>query len=108
MTPTPDDRRDDQTDDRLRGQADGVDPVLERRAAVGRLASAGQRLGYALFGVAMVVFFVGFATGFTGPIVTIEVVCLVAGSIVLAPAIVLSYGVKAADKEDRSEGERWR
>ena len=31
-------------------------------------------------------------------------VCLVVGSILLAPAIVLGYAVKAAEREDRERG----
>lgn len=81
----------------------GSDPVLERRATVLRLTAAGQRFGYACFALATVLFFVGLATQLPTGIVTAIVVLLVAGSVVLLPAIVLSYGAKAADKEDRGE-----
>ena len=33
------------------------DPVLEQRARASRLADLGQRVGYGLFGLALVVFF---------------------------------------------------
>jgi hypothetical protein len=36
--------------------------------------------------------------------VSLIVACLVVGSIVLAPAIVFAYAVKAADREDREAG----
>jgi hypothetical protein len=36
--------------------------------------------------------------------VTAITVCLVAGSILLAPAIVLGYAVKAAERDDRERG----
>ena len=82
--------------------ADTVDdPVLVRRAHIARAVLIGQRVGYALFGVAVVAFFVGFATHFTDPLVTVIVGSLVVGSLVLAPAIVFGYAVKAADREDR-------
>jgi hypothetical protein len=84
-------------DDRVRPD----DPVLRRREQIRRLTQMGQRVGYLLFGVAIVAFFVGFVVGFTEPVVTLIVGCLVVGSIVLAPAIVLSYAVKAADQDDR-------
>jgi hypothetical protein len=54
-----------------------------------------------LFGAAIVVFAVGAAGGFTAVEAAIVVACLVAGSVVLAPAIVFSYAVRAAEREDR-------
>ena len=81
-----------------------VDPVLERRKRIARLVKAGQRLGYALFGLALVLFFLGLAVGFGRGIATTIVIAIVAGSIVLAPAIVFGYAVRAAEREDREEG----
>jgi hypothetical protein len=81
-----------------------VDPVLARRRQVARAAEIGQRIGYALFGLAVVVFVVGFVLGLTGAVVVVVVTALVVGSLVLAPAIVAGYGVKAADREDRERG----
>ena len=80
------------------------DPIRVRRAQIARAASTAQRIGYALFGIAIVVFFVGFFTGFTGGLVTTIVAVLVAGSVLLAPAIVTGYAVKAAEREDRELG----
>jgi hypothetical protein len=81
-----------------------ADPVRERRAQVQRLAVLGQRLGYALFGVAVVVFFVGFFAGFTSTVVTVIVAAMAVGSALLAPAIVASYAVKAAERDDLEHG----
>ena len=81
-----------------------VDPVLERRARIARWVSLGQRLGYGLFLAAIALFIVGFAAGFDGWIGTTIVGCLIAGSLVLAPAIVFGYAVKAAEREDRQRG----
>ena len=81
-----------------------VDPVLERRAHIARLVSLGKRVGYGLYGVAIVGFFLGLAIGFGGAVGTTVITCLVVGSIVLAPAIVFGYGVKAAEREDRELG----
>jgi len=78
-----------------------TDPVLERRRRIARLVSIGQRLGYGLFGLAIVLFVVGFVAGFTGTLTGVIVAALLVGSIVLAPAIVLGYAVKAAEREDR-------
>jgi hypothetical protein len=81
-----------------------IDPVRQRRARIAKLVEVGQRVGYALFGVAIVAFVIGFFTGFDGPTGPLIVGCLVAGSIVLAPAIVFGYAVKAAERDDRERG----
>ena len=81
-----------------------VDPVRERRARIARWVSLGQRVGYGLFLVAIVLFVVGFVTGFDGVVGPTIVGCLVVGSLVLAPAIVFGYAVKAAEREDRERG----
>lgn len=81
-----------------------TDPVRVRRAQIARAANAAQRVGYLLFGVAVVVFFIGFFAGFTGGLVTTIVVVMVIGSILLAPAIVAGYAVKAAEREDLENG----
>lgn len=78
--------------------------MLVRRRRLARGAEMAQRLGYALFGVAVVLFVVGFAAGLTGGLVTAIVVAMAAGSVLLAPAIVVGYAVKAADREDRERG----
>ena len=83
---------------------DSHDDVLARRAQIKRLVDLGQRIGYGLFGVAVVGFFVGFVVDFTDPLVTVIVVSLVVGSVILAPAIVFGYGVKAAEREDAEQG----
>lgn len=78
-----------------------TDPVLAKRQRIARWVSLGQSAGYGLFGVAVVAFVIGFVAGFTGWVVNLIVVCLVVGSIVLAPAIVFGYAVRAADRADR-------
>lgn len=80
------------------------DPVLVRRARIARLVTAGSRLGYTLFGVALILFFVGLATTYTPRITGVIVACLIVGSLVLAPAIVFGYAVKAAERDDREHG----
>jgi len=80
------------------------DPVLARRARIARLTELGQRIGYALFGLAIVVFVIGFVVGYSDFLVTVIVASLGVGSVVLAPAIVFGYAVKAAEREDRELG----
>jgi hypothetical protein len=81
-----------------------ADPVLARRRQLARGAELAQRVGSGLFGAAVVLFVVGFVAGFTGGVVTAILVALGVGSALLAPAIVLGYAVKAADREDRERG----
>ena len=80
------------------------DPVRARRQLVAKWTLIANRVGYLCFGVAMAVFIIGFAIGFTGALVGIVVAGLVVGSILLAPAIVLGYAVKAAERDDRQRG----
>ncbi len=82
---------------------DGDDPVLDRRARVAALARAGQRGGYLLYGVALVVFFYGLVFGFSSAVAAVVVVAVLAGSALLAPAIIAGYGVRAADRADRDD-----
>ncbi len=81
--------------------APSTDPVLVRRARISKAVSIGQRLGYALFAIATVVFFYGLATEYTPALVRIIVGGLLARSAVLAPAIVFGYAVKAAEREEQ-------
>ena len=77
-----------------------VDPVEERRALIGQRASQVRRIGYGLWGIAVVIFFFAFATDFTDGRAQAIVALLIAGSILLLPAIILGYGVKAAYREE--------
>lgn len=79
------------------------DPVLQSRERIRRLANTGQRIGYILYGIAMLVFFIGLFSDFTPTMATVTVGALIAGSLVLAPAILLGYAVKAAEKEERGQ-----
>jgi hypothetical protein len=81
-----------------------VDPVRARRQWVARMAAIGQRGGFALFGLALVLFGVALATDLPGGLVATVVACLIVGSAVLAPAIVLGYAARAAEREDREAG----
>jgi hypothetical protein len=81
-----------------------VDPVLAKRARIAKLVELGKRIGYGLFLVAIVAFVVGFVAGFDGITGGLIVWSIVVGSIVLAPAIVFGYGVKAAERDDRQHG----
>src|SRR6266536_679707 len=92
--------------DEPRDRRRSVDPVLVRRAQWARFAELGQRLGYGLYALAIVLFVVAAVTDLPSVIVDSILVALLLGSVVLAPAIVVGYGVKAADREDRERGIR--
>lgn len=77
-----------------------ADPVRAQRARMAKAAATGKRVGYGLFGVAVVAFFVALAGGFPSGLVTTVVAALAVGSAVLAPSIVIGYGVRAAERED--------
>ena len=81
-----------------------VDAVRARRAAVAKWNQRASRLGYALFLVAIVMFFVALATDFSSGKVRIITLSMIVGSILLAPAIVVGYAVKAAEKDDVARG----
>lgn len=79
------------------------DPVVARRRRIERYVNLAQRVGYSLWLVAIVVFFAGALTSFRPAMVTVVIGCLAVGSALLAPSIVIGYGVKAADRADRGE-----
>ena len=59
-----------------------------------------NRVGYLCFAISMVVFAVALATSFNSLASTVVITGLIVGSILLAPAIVLGYAVKAAERDD--------
>jgi len=80
------------------------DPVRQRRARIAKWTLLANRIGYLCFAVALAVFFIGFAIGFNGTVSAIVITAMVVGSILLAPAIVVGYAVKAAERDDRERG----
>lgn len=84
--------------------AAGGDPVRRRRAQVSRLASAARRIGLGCFLAATAVLVAGLVTTFTETLAQVVVALLVGGSVILAPAMVLGYATKAAERQDRERG----
>jgi hypothetical protein len=82
----------------------GEDPVRIRRRQVARWTRLANRIGYLFFGIAIVTFVVGFVVSFNGAVSAIVIGSMIAGSVLLAPAIVLGYAVKAAERDDRERG----
>ena len=81
-----------------------TDPIRARRQQVARWSLLANRIGYLFIAVAVAVFVIGFALGFTPPVVAIVVTTLLIGSALLLPSIILGYAVKAAEREDRERG----
>lgn len=80
------------------------DPVRARRQQIAHWTLIANRVGYLCFAAAIVAFVLAFAFGFSGTMSAIIIAALVVGSILLAPAIVLGYAVKAAERDDRERG----
>lgn len=80
------------------------DPVRAKRAKVAKYTLLANRVGYLFYALAIATFIIGFAVSFNGAVSAIVIGSLVIGSILLAPAIVLGYAVKAAEREDRERG----
>jgi len=78
-----------------------TDPVRERREFVARLAASARIAGWSLFGLAVVAFVFGLVVGLTGVVVVIVIGSMFLGSAVLLPAIIVGFGVSAAEREDR-------
>ena len=85
--------------------APGPDPVVERRARIARAVTLGKRVGYLLLLTAVVAFVVAALAGFPGWAVTVTIVALVGACVVLPVPIVLGYGLRAAEREDRAHGQ---
>ena len=83
------------------GAGDPFDDVLVRRARLKRISSLGQRTGYGLYVASLVCGAIGIRWGYTPLLATLIAVALVVGSMLLAPTIVISHGIKAAEREER-------
>jgi hypothetical protein len=81
-----------------------VDAVRVQREKVAKYTLLANRIGYLFFAVAIATFVIGFAVSFNGAVSAIVIGSVIAGSVLLAPAIVLGYAVKAAERDDRERG----
>ncbi len=80
------------------------DPFVARRARIARFVTVGKRIGYLALLIAIVAFFVGVATSFATWAVTVCIIGMAVACVVLPIPIVLGYGVRAAQREDRELG----
>ncbi len=80
------------------------DPVRQRRQQVAKWTLLANRVGYLVLALAVTLFVMAFAFGFTSTMATLVVISLVTSFALLAPSIVLGYAVKAAEREDVERG----
>ena len=81
-----------------------IDPIRVRRRQVAKYTLLANRIGYLFFALAIATFVIGFAISFNGAVSAVVVGSVIIGSVLLAPAIVLGYAVKAAERDDREHG----
>ena len=86
------------------GHTPDDDPVVRRRRQIERWTLLANRIGYLVLALAMALFVIAFAVGFSATMATLVIACLVVSFALLAPSIVLGYAVKAADREDAEHG----
>jgi hypothetical protein len=77
------------------------DPIVARRARIARWVGVAKRIGYTLLLLAVVAFVVAAVTGFPSAMVSATMVALIAACVVLPVPIVMGYGLRAAEREDR-------
>jgi hypothetical protein len=63
-----------------------------------------NRVGYLILALAMALFVMAFLFGFSPTMATLIVVFMLVSFALLAPSIVLGYGIKAADRDDAQQG----
>lgn len=81
-----------------------ADPIRARRRQVEKWTLLANRVGYLVLALAVTLFVLAFAFGFNSTMATLIVIALVVSFALLAPSIVLGYGVKAADRDDAERG----
>lgn len=80
------------------------DPVRARRDRIARWTLLANRIGYLFVALAMALFVIAFAVGFSPLMASLVIVSFVIGCVLLAPTIIIGYAVKAAEREDRERG----
>jgi hypothetical protein len=77
------------------------DPIAIRRARIDRGVRAAKAVGYSALLTSIVVFVVAAATDFPGALVIATVSTLAAATAILPVPIVLGYGLRAAERDER-------
>ncbi len=77
-----------------------TDPVRAKRAQVAKWTLLANRVGYLFVALAMALFVIAFAVGFSATMANLVIITFVIGCILLAPSIIVGYAVKAAERDD--------
>ena len=80
------------------------DPIRAKRARIAKWTLLANRIGYLFVALAIALFVIAFAVGFSGTMATLVIISFLIGCILLAPTIIIGYAVKAAEREDRERG----
>lgn len=59
--------------------------------------------GYGLIAIACVIFLVGFFADFQPWMIAVTAWCFGLSALLLVPAVIIGYGIKMAEREDRAE-----
>lgn len=81
-----------------------IDPIRVRRAQVAKWTLLANRVGYLFVALAIALFVIAFAVGFSATMANLVIVTFVIGCVLLAPSIIVGYAVKAAERDDRERG----
>jgi len=85
------------------GAPDAPDPVAAKRERIGKAVVVAKRVGYLALVVAVIGFVLSALTGFESWAVGLTITGLVVGIVVLPLPIIVGYGIRAAEREDRGE-----
>tara|TARA_B110000438_G_C15294263_1_gene428246 strand:- start:179 stop:454 length:276 start_codon:yes stop_codon:yes gene_type:complete len=77
--------------------------LIQKRNRASQLSKVGRKIGYTLFFLSIVILAFGLAIDFNDRIATTLIVLLISGSVVLAPATLLHYAVRGAEREEKEK-----
>ncbi|HAQ04813.1 MAG: hypothetical protein ACJZ17_02095 [Acidimicrobiales bacterium] len=83
--------------------SDNSKSLLMRRQQASLIANTGRKIGYSIFLLSLIIFAVGLTVEFNNLVAKTLTVLLIAGSVVLAPSILLHYAVRGAEREEKEQ-----
>ena len=85
------------------GTPESPDPVAAKRESIGKAVVVAKRVGYLALLVAVIGFVLSVVTGFESWAVGLTITGLVVAIVVLPLPIIVGYGIRAAEREERGE-----
>lgn len=83
--------------------SDNSKSLLMRRQQASLIANTGRKIGYSIFLLSLIIFAIGLTVEFNNLVAKTLTVLLIAGSVVLAPSILLHYAVRGAEREEKEQ-----